>query len=175
MIVGSGSTSFRMVRDLAARLPFMILPSWLQNRSQPVAAADVVFALARAVALPSEVRGVLDLPGPETLTGEQILRRVAALLGSRPYALRVPVLTPRLSSYWLKLITSADFNVAQELVEGLTSDLLANNRKFWDFAPERQPTPFDDAARLALAEADHALGIRTRALEWALQHVGRRV
>ncbi|HYP87608.1 MAG TPA: NAD-dependent epimerase/dehydratase family protein, partial [Polyangiaceae bacterium] len=120
MIIGAGGLSFRMVRDLSARLPFMILPSWLQNRSQPVAVDDVVRALVRALELPADVQGVFDLPGPETMTGEQILRRIAALLGVRTMTVRVPVLTPRLSSYWLKLVTSADFGVAQELVEGLT-------------------------------------------------------
>lgn len=175
MIIGAGGLSFRMVRDLSARLPFMILPRWLQNRSQPVAVDDVVRALVCALELPADVHGVFDLPGPETLSGEQILRRVAALLGVRPLALRVPVLTPKLSSYWLKLITSADFGVAQELVEGLTSDLIAQNEVFWRFMPEHPPTPFDVAARAALREESDTLPLGTRAIEWALQHVARRV
>jgi uncharacterized protein YbjT (DUF2867 family) len=173
MIIGAGGLSWRMVRDLAARLPFMILPAWLQNHSQPVAVDDVVSALVRALELPAEVHGVFDLPGPETLTGEDILKRIARLLGSRPYTLRVPVLTPRLSSYWLKLVTRADFGVAQELVEGLTSDLVATNELFWKYLPDRSPMPFDEAAKQALAEANQ-LAVGTRALEWALQHVGRR-
>ncbi len=173
MIIGAGGVSWRMVRDLAARLPFMILPSWLQNRSQPVAVDDVVRALVGAVGLPSDVRGVFDLPGPETLTGEDILRRIARLLGSRPYTIRVPLLTPKLSSYWLKLVTHANFGVAQQLVEGLTSDLLATNQLFWDLLPDARPTPFDEAAKAALEEAGD-LSLPTRALEWALQHVGRR-
>lgn len=175
MIIGAGGLSFRMVRDLSARLPFMILPRWLQNRSQPVAVDDVVHALVRALELPDTVRGVFDLPGPETLSGEQILRRIAALLGVRPVAVRVPVLTPKLSSYWLKLVTSADFGVAQELVEGLTSDLLADNEVFWRFLPEHPPTPFDVAARAALQEERGTLGLGTRAVEWSLQHLARRV
>lgn len=173
MIIGAGSASWCMVRDLAARLPFMILPSWLQNRSQPVAIDDVVLALVRALELPADVQGVFDLPGPETLTGEQILRRIAALLGVQPYTVRVPVLTPRLSSYWLKLVTRADFGVAQELVEGLTSDLIARHERFWKFLPGSQPTPFDDAARAALNEEGRKLGLGTRALEWSLQHLAR--
>jgi uncharacterized protein YbjT (DUF2867 family) len=173
MIIGTGSASWCMVRDLAARLPFMILPSWLQNHSQPVAVEDVVFALTRALDLPSEVRGVYELPGPETLTGEQILRRIAALLGVNPYTVRVPVLTPRLSSYWLKLVTRADFGIAQELVEGLTSDLVARHERFWTLVPEHRPTPFDVAARNALDEEGRKLGLGTRAVEWSLQHLGR--
>jgi uncharacterized protein YbjT (DUF2867 family) len=174
MIVGAGGLSWRMVRDLAARLPFMILPSWLQNHSQPIAVDDVVAALVRALELGPDVRGVFDLPGPEIMTGEQILKRVAGLLGVRPYTLRVPVLSPRLSSYWLKLITSADFGVAQELVEGMTSDLVARNQSFWSFMPERAPMPFDNAARKALEAQDGQLAPGTRVLEWTLQHLARR-
>lgn len=173
MIIGTGSASWCMVRDLAARLPFMILPSWLQNHSQPVAVEDVVFALARALELPAEVQGVFDLPGPETLTGEQILRRISGLLGVNPYTVRVPVLTPRLSSYWLKLVTRADFGIAQELVEGLTSDLVARHSRFWELVPEHAPTPFDVAARKSLEEEGRKLSLGTRAVEWSLQHLGR--
>jgi uncharacterized protein YbjT (DUF2867 family) len=174
MIIGAGGQSWQMVRDLSARLPFMILPRWLQNHSQPIAVADVVFALVRALELPPEVRGVFDLPGPETLTGEELLKRIAALFGRRPYTLRVPVLSPRLSSYWLKLITRADFGIAQELVAGLTSDLVAQNQTFWSLTPERSPTALDVAALSALREEEQQLGFGTRLLEWSLQHLARR-
>lgn len=174
MIIGAGGQSWQMVRDLSARLPFMILPRWLQNHSQPIAVADVVFALVRSLELAPEVRGVFDLPGPETLTGEELLKRIAALFGRRPYTLRVPLLTPRLSSYWLKLITRADFGIAQELVAGLTSDLVAQNQTFWSLAPERAPTPLDVAALSALHEEQGQLGRGTRFLEWSLQHLARR-
>jgi uncharacterized protein YbjT (DUF2867 family) len=174
MIIGAGGLSWRMVRDLSARLPFMILPSWLQNHSQPIALDDVVFALVRALELPSEICGVYELPGPETLSGEEILRRIGRLLGVRPYTLRVPVLTPRLSSYWLKLVTRADFGVAQELVEGLTSDLVARNEHFSRFMAEYTLTPFDVAAAQALALDEADLGAGTRVLEWTLQRLARR-
>jgi uncharacterized protein YbjT (DUF2867 family) len=174
MIIGAGGLSWQMVRDLSARLPFMVLPRWLQNHSQPIAVDDVVFALVRSLDLPPEVVGVLDLPGPETLTGEELLKRIAALFGRRPFTVRVPLLSPRLSSYWLKLITRADFGVAQELVEGLTSDLIAQNRIFWSLTPERKPTPLDAAALAALREEQGKLSTGTRVLEWGLQHLARR-
>jgi uncharacterized protein YbjT (DUF2867 family) len=174
MIVGAGGQSWQMVRDLSARLPFMILPRWLQNRSQPVAIADVVFALVQSLELPADIRGVFDLPGPETLTGEELLKRIAALLGRRPYTLSVPLLSPRLSSYWLKLITRADFGIAQQLVEGLTSDLVAQNPTFWSLVPGRVPTELDVAARAALLEEEGKLSAGTRVLEWGLQHLARR-
>jgi uncharacterized protein YbjT (DUF2867 family) len=174
MVIGAGGLSWHMVRDLSARLPFMVLPKWLQNRSQPVALSDVVVALVRALELPTDVRGVFDLPGPEAVTGEQLLMRVARLLGIRPRTIRVPVLTPKLSSYWLKLVTRADFAVAQELVEGLTSDLVATNDSFWRFLPEHVLTPLDVAALNALEDEVKDLPLQTRAFEWAVQHVARR-
>lgn len=174
MIVGAGSQSWCIVRDLAARLPFMVLPSWLQNCSQPVAIDDVVAALLRALELGPEYRGVFELSGPETLTGEQILRRTAGLLGVRPLTLRVPVLSPKLSSYWLKLVTRADFGIAQELVQGLTSDLVGRNPLFWSLMPDHSLTPFDVAATRALQQDQAALSMPTRILEWSLQHMGRR-
>ena len=173
MIIGAGSDSWSIVRDLAARLPFMLLPRWLQNLSQPVAIDDVVAAVVRALELEGDVQGVFDLPGPEALSGEEILRRVSRLLGVRPYAIRVPVLTPRLSSYWLKLVTSADFGIARELVEGLTSDLVARDEGFWRFMPDRKPMSFDVAAQLALDDEAAAMPAPTRAIEWVLRRVAR--
>jgi uncharacterized protein YbjT (DUF2867 family) len=174
MIIGAGGLSWQMVRDLSARLPLMILPNWLQNASQPVALDDVVAAIVHAVSAPHDGSGVFDVPGPETLTGEQILKRIGKLLGIRPYTIRVPVLTPRLSSYWLKLVTRADFSVAQELVEGLTSDLVARGIEYWALMPGYQRTPFDDAALAALHDEHEGLSGGTRALEWLLQRASRK-
>ena len=72
-----------------------------------------------------------DIPGPEALSGKEILLRVAAVLGRKPLLIKVPLVTPRLSSHWIRLVTRADYSVARELVEGLTSDLLATRRGFW--------------------------------------------
>jgi uncharacterized protein YbjT (DUF2867 family) len=152
MIVGHGSTSFKIVRDLAFRLPAMVLPRWLASLSEPVAIDDVAFALERALTLPVELAGVYDLPGPECLSAKEILVRVAALRGSRPLMVSVPFLTPRLSSYWLKLVSGADFHVARELIAGLESDLVASERHFWELTPEHRLVPFDLAARRAIDE-----------------------
>jgi uncharacterized protein YbjT (DUF2867 family) len=154
MIIGHGSISWQIVRDLAARLPAMLLPRWLESRSQPVAIDDVVEAIVAALSLPVELAGVHDLPGPETLTAKEILFRIAALRGTRPLAFGVPVLSPRLSSYWLKFVTGANYHVARELVDGLSSDLLASDDRFWSYLPGHRVVPFDEAARRALAEHD---------------------
>lgn len=152
MIVGRGSISWQIVRDLAARLPAMLLPKWLETRSQPIAIDDVVHAILAALDLPIGDAGAHDLPGPETLTAKEILFRIAALRGTRPFAFSVPVLSPHLSSYWLKFVTGADYHVARELVEGLSSDIVASGKGFWTKLPGYQLTSFDDAARSAMAD-----------------------
>jgi hypothetical protein len=88
------------------------------------------------------------------LTAREILVRIARLRGTRPVMIDVPVLTPRLSSYWLKLVTGADYEVARQLIEGLSHDLLASQREFWELVPEHRRLTFDEAALRALA-ADH--------------------
>jgi uncharacterized protein YbjT (DUF2867 family) len=153
MIIGHGSISWKIVRDLAYRLPAMILPSWLAHRSQPVAVDDVVHALSEALELPLELAGSYGLPGPEALSAKEILQRIARQRGGHPIMLSVPVLTPRLSSYWLKFVTGADYGVARELVEGLSSDLLATGPELWTLLPDHHRLPFDEAVRRALAEA----------------------
>lgn len=171
MIVGGGSESWRMVRDLAARLPFMILPRWLDSLSEPIAIQDVTRALVYALSMPLESSGVFALPGPERLSAREILRRTARLLGSDPPMLRVPVITPRLSSYWIRLVTRADRHIAEELVEGLRSDLVASDEGFWKLMPDARRTPFDEAARRALDEEDRALRPSVRAAEQLLRSV----
>jgi uncharacterized protein YbjT (DUF2867 family) len=156
MIVGYGSTSFKIVRDLSFRLPAMVLPRWLASESEPIAIDDVAFAIERALALAIEHAGVYDLSGPERLSAKEILVRVAALRGSHPLMVSVPFLTPRLSSYWLKLVSGADYQVARELVAGLESDLVTSERPFWELTPEHRLVPFDAAARRAIEEESAA-------------------
>ena len=150
MIVGLGSLSWLIVRDLAARLPVMVLPRWLKSRTEPIAIHDVVAALVAALAIPDT--GCFDLPGPEVLSGREILEATAAVLGRpRPRMLEVPFLTPRLSSLWVRFVTRADWSVAREIVVGLTRDLLAGDDRFFQLAGLPPRRSFTDAARHALA------------------------
>lgn len=98
MVIGDGSASFNIVRDLAMRLPIMVLPRWLASRTRPIALADVISALVAAAHMPLERSSWFDLPGPDILSGQQILQRIAALQGRRFIAVRVPFLSPRLSA-----------------------------------------------------------------------------
>jgi len=150
MVIGNGSTSWQIVRDLGMRLPVMILPKWLKSRTRPVAIDDVIAALVAAstIALPSSEW--FDVPGPEVMTGREILERIGALRGRQILAMEIPLLTPQLSALWLKLVTRADFAVARELVLGLSEDLLPSDERFWQLIGHTELLPFDEAARRAL-------------------------
>lgn len=172
MIVGAGSESWRIVRDLAARLPAMVLPRWLETRSQPVAVADVVNAIVHAVAQPARGSAAYPIPGPEVLSVREVIERAAGLMGLRPSMYAVPLLTPRLSSYWIRLVTRANGHVAEELVEGLRGDLVVSGDGYWSLFPEYERTPFDVAARRALEGEARSLSLRARAVEGAIRAVG---
>ena len=161
MIIGHGSLSWLIVRDLAARLPVMVLPRWLKSRTQPVAIDDVVAALVGALEAPLDESAWFDVPGPDVLSGREILERTAAILGvRRPLMVEVPLLTPRLSSHWVRLVTRADWTVAREVVIGLTDDLLARDDRFWTLIGQPGPLGFDEAARRAIAAERSAGPVR---------------
>ena len=152
MVVGVGSASWHMVCDLARRLPAMVLPRWLKNHSWPIDVSDVAVALAAALDLPEVDAGVYDLPGPERLSAEEILRRTARQMGKHPAMVGVPLLSPYLSSVWIALVTRARWSVAKELVEGLKRELDPTERVFWEMVPHLELTPFDVAVARALSE-----------------------
>lgn len=152
MIIGAGGSSWEMVHDLAKRLPAMVLPRWLQNRSRPVLVDDVVVALLAALDLPAGWNGWLDVPGPTVVSHKDLLRKVAAEKGYSPVMVDVPVVTPKLSSYWIGLVSDAKLDLAQELVEGLTSDLLPSGEVAWERLPDHRPVELDEAIRVALED-----------------------
>lgn len=170
MVIGSGSESFRMVRDLAARLPAMLLPRWLESRTQPIGIADVVYAIVRALGMDGRASRAFPLPGPEMLSARAIIERTAGLLGRRPYLVTVPVVTPWLSTHWIRLVTRTDPQVAAELVEGLRTDILAPDDGFWLVHPGHRRQSFDEAVRAALAgeaeELSRAAVLLEEAAEW---------
>jgi uncharacterized protein YbjT (DUF2867 family) len=152
MIIGNGSASWQIVRDLSMRLPAMILPSWTASRTCPIALDDVVVALVRALEVPLPKSAVYDIPGPDTLSGREILSTLAALRGRRVPSMPVPFLSVSLSSWWLKLVTRADFSLARELVLGFETDLLPQDDRYWAEIGYTPKWTFDAAARKALAE-----------------------
>jgi len=173
MIIGGGSESFRIVRDLAARLPWMLLPKWLKSKTQPVAVADIGEAIAHAVQMPLRGSEVFTVPGPESLSGEEILLRTAGLLGHQPKVYTVPLVTPRMSSYWIRLVTRANPHLARELVEGLRSDIVSEGNEIWKTMPTFTLTPFDEAVRAALREEEKSLRPAVRLIERAVNGLSR--
>jgi uncharacterized protein YbjT (DUF2867 family) len=171
MIIGSGSTSWQMVRDLSARLPVMVLPTWLRSKSCPVYIDDVCAALLYAAHMPLTESACYSLPGPETLSAKEILLRVSKLCGYDPITVDVPLVSPKLSSYWIQWVTRAERAVAKELVLGLLSDLIGTDPSIWELLPEHQLTSFDDAARSALRDDRARLSLKGRALEALVRRV----
>ncbi|HVT06446.1 MAG TPA: NAD(P)H-binding protein [Polyangia bacterium] len=170
MIVGHGSLSWLIVRDLAARLPFMILPQWLKSRTQPVAIADVVVALVGALDLQLAGSASFDIPGPFTLSGKSILEETARVLGlPHPRMIEVPLLSPRLSSLWVRFVTRAQWSVAREVVVGLAEDLLARDDRFWGLIDHPKRLTFAEAARLAV-DAERTDG-PVRGTWGAIEHI----
>jgi uncharacterized protein YbjT (DUF2867 family) len=159
MVIGAGSVSWQIVRDLAMRLPVMVLPRWLRSRTSPVGIDDVVAALAAASEIPLQDSEWFDLPGPEVVSGKQILERIASLRGRRILALEVPFLTPELSAVWLRLVTRTDYTLARELVIGLAQDLLPKDDRYWQLIGHRELVGFDEAARRALAGDSRRSGV----------------
>jgi uncharacterized protein YbjT (DUF2867 family) len=152
MVVGAGSESYRTLRHLVSRLPAMVAPAWLRTPTQPIGIDDALEYLHRAPEVPESEGREVQIGGTDVLSYEEMLDRMALAMGKRPRPkLRVPLLTPWLSSLWLGLITPVDTSVARPLVEGLTTPTVVTDpsgAEPFGISPES----FDEAVRLALAE-----------------------
>jgi uncharacterized protein YbjT (DUF2867 family) len=149
IIVGAGSASFEMVRQLVSRLPVMITPKWVRTPSQPIAIADVIEYLVGALEVP-ETRGeTLEIGGPEVLSYQEMMERTAAAFGRRLTILPVPVLTPKLSVYWIDLVTDTPKHISHPLIEGLRNPVVVGDDRADELLPIDK-TPFDEAVRRAI-------------------------
>lgn len=155
IIIGSGSASFEIIRDLVKKLPLMITPRWVNSRCQPIAIRDVLNYLTGALEEPRTAGNIYDIGGEEILTYADMMRLVAEVLGKKLYILHVPVLTPRLSAYWLNLVTAVPMSIAFPLVEGLRNDTICRDRRIREILPISL-TPFKEAAARALASEKQA-------------------
>jgi uncharacterized protein YbjT (DUF2867 family) len=138
VIVGSGSLSFEMIRYLTERLPVMICPRWVQTRCQPIAIDDVLRYLVDCLTEPRSVGRVLEIGGSDVLTYGEMMRQYAKLRGLRRWLIPVPVLTPRLSSYWVDLVTPIPASISRPLIEGLRSEVVVHDqsaRQIFRFKP----------------------------------------
>ena len=153
VILGSGSASFEMLRYLTERLPVMLTPSWVHHRVQPIAVRDVLHYLTRVVDLPADVNRTFDIAGPDVLTYLQMMEGFAEEAGLPPRRmLPVPVLTPRLSSHWVNLVTPVPRSTAVPLIDSLVHEVVADEHDIDDLvgAPPEGAAPFRRAVALAL-------------------------
>lgn len=124
IIVGSGSSSFEIIRDLVEKLPFMIAPKWLNTKTQPLAVRDVMTYLSKSLGDTSLYNTSYDVFGPEVLTYKEMLLQFAEVRGLKRYILTVPVMTPKLSSYWLYFVTSTSYKLATSLVDSMSVQII---------------------------------------------------
>ena len=150
IVIGKDSAAFETILGLVKRLPVMITPSWVSTPTQPIALDDVARYLAGVCGNEAAYGEGYDTGGPEVMTYRQMIERIADLLGRKPAIVEVPVLTPYLSSLWLNLVTPVNASVARPLVEGLRNPTIAREERIRKLLP-LELTPFDDAARRALA------------------------
>jgi len=171
VIIGSGSASFEMLRYLTERLPAMITPRWLDPRIQPIAIRDVLRYLVGCASLPDEVSRSFDIGGPDVLTYRQMMQRYAAVAGlSRRVIVPVPVLTPRLSSHWVGLVTPVPNSIARPLVESLRHEVVAREKDIAAYVPD-PPHVVDGGTRPHVCSAECGLLGFDRAVELALARI----
>ncbi|MFE6819484.1 SDR family oxidoreductase [Streptomyces sp. NPDC057677] len=159
VIIGSGSASFEMLRYLTERLPVMVTPSWVRTRIQPIAVRDVLRYLVGSARMPAEVSRAFDIGGPDILTYLGMMRRYAEVAGlPRRLIFPVPVLTPRLSSHWIGLVTPVPWSIARPLAESLRYEVVCGEHDIADFVPDPPdaPLPFERALALALQRVREA-------------------
>jgi len=151
MIIGSGSVSFEILRYLVERLPIMITPSWVKTESQPVAIKDMLHWLVRCLSVPATSGRILEIGGPDVLPYRELMRIMAQELGlKRRIVIPLPLLTPRLSSSWISLVTPVSYRLARPLAEGLRNRVVVTNDDVQQLMPH-QATGVREAIRLALA------------------------
>jgi uncharacterized protein YbjT (DUF2867 family) len=149
LVVGYGSWRWGVFRDLAARMPVMLLPRWLRVRVQPVAVEDVAAAIAAALRPTLPAAGLHALPGPEVFSLREVVTRTAAHLGMRPIFAPLPLHVRRTSERWMGLVTRAGREGSRALMDELAGDVIADSDRFWSAAGIR-PRRFDEAAAAAV-------------------------
>ncbi|MFJ4408519.1 SDR family oxidoreductase [Streptomyces sp. NPDC088910] len=152
VIIGSGSASFEMLRYLTERLPVMVTPSWVRTRIQPIAVRDVLRYLVGSAAMPPEVSRPFDIGGPDVVTYREMMQGYAAIAGlPKRLIVPVPVLTPRLSSHWIGLVTPVPRSIARPLAESLRHEVVCSEHDIARYVPDGEGQPFPLRRALALA------------------------
>jgi uncharacterized protein YbjT (DUF2867 family) len=149
IVIGPGSAAFETIVALVERLPGMVTPRWVSTPTQPIALDDVVGYLAGLAGERAAYGASFDAGGPEVMTYREMMERIGRLRGRHPLIVAVPLLSPRLSSWWLHLVTPVKARTARPLIEGLRNPTVAREARIQELVPRRL-TPFDEAALAAL-------------------------
>lgn len=153
IIVGSGSSSFEIIRDLVEKLPFMIAPKWLNTKTQPIAIRDVLAFLYRAAGNELLYNNSYDIFGPEVLTYKEMLLEFASVRNLKRHILTVPVMTPKLSSYWLYFVTATSYKLATTLVDSMGVEIVGKPSKINSLLKVK-PITYKDAVKLAFKKIE---------------------
>lgn len=149
IIVGSGSASFEIIRDLVNKLPVMITPKWLNTKCQPIAIADVLSFLSKSLFNEATYNQSFDIGGPDILTYKEMLLGFAKAKNLKRHIITVPVMTPKLSSYWLYFVTSTSYKLASALVSSMKVEVICNDNRINDLL-DVKPMSYKDALSKAL-------------------------
>ena len=148
IIVGSGSASFEIIRDLCEKLPIMITPKWVKTKSQPIGIRNVMEYLTGVLLHPNCLNQSFDIGGADILTYKEMLHRYAKNRGFRNWIISVPIMTPRLSSYWLHFVTSTSYPLAVSLVDSMNMEVIAKDQRLQKLLKIRLYT-YDEAIQMA--------------------------
>lgn len=151
IIIGSGSASFEIIRDLVKKLPIMITPRWVRSYCEPIAIKNVIEYLIKCLDSSETVGQILEIGGGEIFTYGQMMKIVAELMGKKIIMIPIPLLTPRLSAYWLNIVTSVPMSIAHPLVEGLRNDSICIDRRIQEWI-KLDLLPFKVAVQMALED-----------------------
>ncbi|MBM9458301.1 NAD(P)H-binding protein [Nocardioides sp. zg-536] len=158
IVVGHGGISWELTRQLVKNLPAMVVPRWTSTLTQPIAVDDVVAYLAGVIDNPDAIGQVFEIGGPEQLTYRDMLQVASQMASGHPVrVVQVPVLTPRLSSYWLALVTDVDVTTGRNLIDSMSTEVVVTDDRIRDVVP-LEPLPYEEAVRRALEERAAALG-----------------
>jgi uncharacterized protein YbjT (DUF2867 family) len=160
VIVGSGSLSFEMIRYLTERVPVMICPQWVYTRIQPISIRDTLHYLIDTLDVPDSTGKIIEIGGADVLTYGDMMLGYAAARGLKRYLVPVPVLTPRLSSYWVHLVTPIPAAIAQPLIAGLRNEVIVRDDQARRLFPHIAPMDYQAAVQLALTRL-HASRVET--------------
>lgn len=151
VIVGSGSLSFEMIRYLTERVPVMVCPRWVYTRTQPIGIREVLDYLATALDVPGSAGRIVEIGGADVVTYGEMMTIYAEVRGLRRWMVPVPVLTPRLSSYWVNLVTPIPAVIARPLIEGLRNENVVRDTSARDLFPGIRPAGYRASVERALA------------------------